>query len=241
MGRPVKKGLDYFPTDVDFFEKEEIKFFSVECGASGICALMKLMCNIYRNGYYVEWSKDHEDLFGWDMWGMVPREEIPHIIGVCLKRGIFNSKLFKKFHILTSLDIQEVYLQALDGKRQISIIKEYWLTKIPDKAKFIGIDGEITEVGSLENRDKGLETEDKARNEKGFIPPTPEEVRQYFSDKGYSEEAANKAYDYYSAGNWKDSKGKRVKNWKQKMIAVWFKAENLKTIENGNKEGRIDF
>lgn len=150
-------------------------------------------------------------------------------------------KLFKKFHILTSLDIQEVYLQALDGKRQISIIKEYWLTKIPDKAKFIGIDGEITEVGSLENRDKGLETEDKARNEKGFIPPTPEEVRQYFSDKGYSEEAANKAYDYYSAGNWKDSKGKRVKNWKQKMIAVWFKAENLKTIENGNKEGRIDF
>ena len=62
-----------------------------------------------------------------------------------------------------------------------------------------------------------------------------------FSDKGYSEEAANKAYDYYSAGNWKDSKGKRVKNWKQKMIAVWFKAENLKTIENGNKEGRIDF
>ena len=63
MGRPVKKGLDYFPTDVDFFEKEEIKFFSVECGASGICALMKLMCNIYRNGYYVEWSKDHEDLF----------------------------------------------------------------------------------------------------------------------------------------------------------------------------------
>jgi len=32
-----------------------------------------------------------------------------------------------------------------------------------------------------------------------------------------------------------------VKNWKQKMIAVWFKAENLKTIENGNKEGRIDF
>ena len=80
--------------DVDFFEKEEIKFFSVECGASGICALMKLMCNIYRNGYYVEWSKDHEDLFGWDMRGMVPREEIPHIIGVCLKRGIFKFQFY---------------------------------------------------------------------------------------------------------------------------------------------------
>ena len=93
MGRPVKRDWIIF-RQMLIFEKEEIKFFSVECGASGICALMKLMCNIYRNGYYVEWSKDHEDLFGWDMRGMVPREEIPHIIGVCLKRGIFNSKLF---------------------------------------------------------------------------------------------------------------------------------------------------
>lgn len=240
MGRPVKKGLDYFPTDVDFFEKEEIKFFSVECGASGICALLKLMCNIYRNGYYVEWGKDHEDLFGWDMRGMVPREEIPHIIAVCLKRGIFNEKIFKKFQVLTSLDIQEVYLQALDGKRQINIIKEYWLAKIPDKAKFIGIDGEITGFCITENRDNEPKIVDET-GEKKFVPPTLAEVRQYFSDKGYCEEAANKAYDYYLAGGWKDSKGKRVKNWKQKMIAVWFKPENLKTIENGNKEGRINF
>ena len=30
-------------------------------------------------------------------------------------------------------------------------------------------------------------------------------------------------FDYYSAGNWKDSKGNQIINWKQKMIAVWEK------------------
>lgn len=56
MARPPKKGLDYFPFDVDFFEKEEIKFLSVECGSVGICALIKLRCNIFRNGYYIDWG-----------------------------------------------------------------------------------------------------------------------------------------------------------------------------------------
>lgn len=233
MSRPVKKGLDYFPVNVDFFETEENKFFSVETGASGICALMKLMCNIYRNGYYIDWGQDHEALFSWDMRGMVSKDEIPRIIQVCLKRGIFDKKLYEKYSILTSRYIQEVFLRALDGKRQISVVKEYWLTKLPDKAIFIGIDGGITGNKGGKIGIKG----EKRGDEKQFIPPTLEEVKQYFSDKGYTEEAAKKAFSYYEEGKWKDSKGNRVKNWKQKMIAVWFKNENLIKI----KDGQINF
>ena len=60
-----------------------------------------------------------------------------------------------------------------------------------------------------------------------FVPPTISEVEVYFNDNGYSVLAARKAFAYYSAGNWKDSNGKQVKNWKQKMQGVWFKPENL--------------
>lgn len=48
----------------------------------------------------------------------------------------------------------------------------------------------------------------------------------YFLENGYSETAAKKFYDYYSIANWQDSKGNKVKNWKQKAQAVWFKPEN---------------
>ena len=39
-------------------------------------------------------------------------------------------------------------------------------------------------------------------------------------------ESAEKAFNYYEAGDWKDSNGNQVKSWKQKMQGVWFKDEN---------------
>lgn len=53
-----------------------------------------------------------------------------------------------------------------------------------------------------------------------------EEIKVYFLEKGYSEIAAQKFFDYYNVAEWKDSKGNKVKNWKQKAQAVWFKDEN---------------
>lgn len=62
-----------------------------------------------------------------------------------------------------------------------------------------------------------------------FTPPVLDEVVKYFVDSGYSEQIARKAFTYYDTAGWKDSKGNPVKNWKQKMIAVWFKDENRHT------------
>jgi hypothetical protein len=61
---------------------------------------------------------------------------------------------------------------------------------------------------------------------KAFSPPTLLEVQDYFFENGYTKESGLKAFNYYSVGNWKDSTGKQVKNWKQKMNAVWFKDEH---------------
>jgi hypothetical protein len=52
------------------------------------------------------------------------------------------------------------------------------------------------------------------------------DIKLYFLDNGYSEIAAKRFFDYYSVADWKDSKGNKVKNWKQKAQAVWFKPEN---------------
>ena len=56
-------------------------------------------------------------------------------------------------------------------------------------------------------------------------PPTFSEFEKYFSENGFSN-IAKKVYDYYSSANWHDSKGNKVKNWKQKVQGVWFKDEN---------------
>lgn len=61
-------------------------------------------------------------------------------------------------------------------------------------------------------------------------PPILQDVKNYFAEKNYSETSACKFYEYYETANWYDSKGNRVKNWKQKAQGVWFKDEN-KNIE----------
>ena len=58
-----------------------------------------------------------------------------------------------------------------------------------------------------------------------FIPPTLEEVEAYCKERGSSVDP-KAFYDYFTAGDWKDSKGQQVRSWKQKLI----------TWENKRKE-----
>lgn len=59
-----------------------------------------------------------------------------------------------------------------------------------------------------------------------FVPPTLEEVNAYISEKGLSVDG--KAFlEYFTATNWIDSKGNKVKSWKGKLL-VWnnFESKN---------------
>ena len=85
------------------------------------------------------------------------------------------------------------------------------------------------ERGATTKKDK---KEKKEKKERMFVPPTLDEVKKYFADNGYYESATVRAYNYYTAGNWVDSRGNHVTAWKQKMIAVWFKPENkMESVE----------
>lgn len=87
----------------------------------------------------------------------------------------------------------------------------------------------------------------KEKNKKeSFIPPTYEEVVEYFKSRSLTESSAKRFYDYYTTGCWKDRDGVQVKNWKQKAIAVWDKPENkektpedIKILEKREEESII--
>lgn len=66
--------------------------------------------------------------------------------------------------------------------------------------------------------------EDKERGVRKFIPPTLEEVVIYQKEKCPNVDA-NFFYEYFHESKWVDSKGNKVKNWKQKMIS-WNKRDS---------------
>lgn len=53
MARPIKEGLDYFPLYVDIFEDEKIEAISGEFGIKGEIIVVKLLCAIYKKGYFI--------------------------------------------------------------------------------------------------------------------------------------------------------------------------------------------
>ena len=55
-----------------------------------------------------------------------------------------------------------------------------------------------------------------------LMPPSLEEVKLYFREKGYREDVAIKAFEYYASNDWKDKNDSPVRNWRLKMH-VWFK------------------
>jgi len=87
------------------------------------------------------------------------------------------------------------------------------------------------ERNSTDNVNVNVNVNDNVKDNKKrvvnkFTPPSQIEVIDYFNQNGYSEESAIKAFKYYETGQWKDGKGNKVKNWKQKMQSVWFKEDN---------------
>ncbi len=65
-----------------------------------------------------------------------------------------------------------------------------------------------------------------------FVPPTLEEIEAYCKERNNGVDAKH-FFDYYSAGDWVDAKGNKVKNWKQKLI-TWEKSS--KTAKKQDKQ-----
>ena len=67
------------------------------------------------------------------------------------------------------------------------------------------------------NKNRIEKNKNMNKKEKEFVPPTLEEVKKYVEDKKLKVNPSE-FYDYFTEGKWIDSKGKPVRNWKQKIL-----------------------
>jgi hypothetical protein len=116
MARPNKQGIDYFPFDVDFFNDEKIGAISGEFGIKGELACIKLLCAIYRQGYFVLWSEMLKMKLIKELSG-VSADLLDQIVSRLVRWGFFDKYLFEKSGILTSSGIQRRYFEIT--KRRI--------------------------------------------------------------------------------------------------------------------------
>lgn len=111
MARPKKSGLDYFPFDIDFFYDEKVVCVAGEFGLKGEICLIHLLCAVYRNGYFVEWTKPLRYKLLKELPG-VSGGLLQQIIEGLVRWGFFDKDLFNSAQILTSRGIQQRYFEA---------------------------------------------------------------------------------------------------------------------------------
>lgn len=133
MARPQKTGLDYFPFNVDLFDDEKVIPISSEFGAKGECVVVRVLCAIYRNGYFAECSEAFK--FKIAKQAGVPQSLVSEVISGLVKWGFFDRTVFDSFGIITSKGIQKRWKEAT-RKRVEKNELEFWL--IDDKKEVSG-------------------------------------------------------------------------------------------------------
>jgi len=121
LARPKKSGLSYFPLDTDFFDNDSrIKILKARYRADGIMIYVYLLCEIYKNGYYIQVDDDLEYIIASELGVSV--DKVKQVLNFLLKKSLFDSKLFSSDKVLTSAGIQKRDYD--DSHRAIAPLKQ---------------------------------------------------------------------------------------------------------------------
>lgn len=131
MARPVKKGLDYYPVDVNINQDEKIIKLKVKYGFISKSILEEIWSKIYGlEGYYIKWSDEIAEIIAYQ--NHIEYELLQKVIDYSVALGIFDINLYQKYGILTSKRIQYTYVEATKNRKNIDLLDKILLLK-PEK------------------------------------------------------------------------------------------------------------
>lgn len=150
MARPTKKGLDYFPLDVDFLSDLKVRRIIKACGKEAVHILVALLANIYRDeGYYVLWDDDLAFLVA-DEVG-TKEGTVEELVRKAVQVKFFDKDIFDKYSVLTSKGIQNRYILATKERKKVELEFKYLLTNEVNRSN-ISINGRGNPVNQGNNQ-----------------------------------------------------------------------------------------
>ncbi|MDV7737377.1 DUF4373 domain-containing protein [Enterococcus casseliflavus] len=150
VARPTKKGLDYFPLDVDFLSDLKVRRIIKACGKEAVHILVALLANIYRDeGYYVLWDDDLAFLVA-DEVG-TKEGTVEELVRKAVQVKFFDKDIFDKYSVLTSKGIQNRYILATKERKKVELEFKYLLTNEVNRSN-ISINGRNNSVNQGNNQ-----------------------------------------------------------------------------------------
>lgn len=140
--------IDYYPIEISIFQDAKVQKLIQYQGAKAATVYIYLLCEIYRNGYYISWNKTTVQLV---MQALnLDVAFVKEVVICCAKVGLFNSEYLYKEEILTSKGIQKRYLRISKLCNNSITIEDYSCIENKQSVKqnnnTTGIDKEIEEL-----------------------------------------------------------------------------------------------
>ena len=112
MPKTAKKGFTYFRFETDHFYDPKVKRLKNKFGMEGWGVFHFIVNEIYRvEGCYM--VMDADGLFDISDYSRMDEKKVSDIIDYCAELGLFNKELWQDKQILTSEEIQELYVGCL--------------------------------------------------------------------------------------------------------------------------------
>lgn len=184
MGRLRKEGNEFFSFDADFFSDRKIKILKARYGADGITLYIYLLCEIYKNGFYLKLDEDFEFIVSDDL--NMNSDKVKQVLAFLLERSMFDKQLFQSDAVLTSTGIQRRY-QLMVKSRAVKnpiTVERYWLLSEEETETFI-------KVNSFLNNSENYEDNSKKNNfnsEKNDIKEKKGKEKNIYIDTAETEE-----------------------------------------------------
>lgn len=208
MARPTKDGIDYFPLDVDVFEDEKIEAIAGEFGLKGEIAVIKLLCAIYKKGYFILWN----DLTQATLLKRLPgvsKEMLNQIVNRLVIWGFFDKELFDSVEVLTSENIQATYFEAT--KRR----------KSPKPTKYV-----INVNNNTQDERDNDDINPQSKENKSKV----NEIKEYEEDMGVYE-FIQKSWGKPPTGILQGALGRWIRYWGSEMLLFAFQSAYENSVE----------
>lgn len=196
MARPAKEGLDYFPLDVGIFEDEKIEAIAGEFGIKGELAVIKLLCAIYKKGYFILW----DDLSQATLLKRLPgvsKEMLNQIVNRLVLWGFFDKELFDSVKVLTSENIQATFFEATKRRKTPKPTK--YIVNVNSNSQSETVNADINTQSKVKESKVKESKVNKKETESCINPSSPEtSVEKAFFEEPLGEEKLTELIRYYS-------------------------------------------
>lgn len=202
MGRQPKKGLTYFPVDVDMFSDGKIEELIAKYSTDGFAIYLAILCIVYRHGYYFEAESEEgivkaikRELYD----DRISRQRVLEVLHFCGVIRLLDSRLLCA-NVVTSAAIQSRY-NEVTVRNKVDKSK-YWLLPegggalevIPENdisATEIAITATETPISATEMTPN--KSKEKEITTTTIKPPSFSEVHGYFKHESLLPLSANTA------------------------------------------------